>query len=102
MIVEQIKNKVMTLKLVTGEEVITKIVEELSDRYRVEKPLAFIMQKVGPAMAPMFLSVEWEKHSIDIMKNAVTMIATPKDEMVEGYKQVTSKIVVPPKPKIIT
>ena len=30
MLVEQIKDKVMTLKLVTREEVITKIVEELS------------------------------------------------------------------------
>ena len=102
MLVEQIKDKVMTLKLVTGEEVITKIVEELSDRYCVEKRFAFIMQKVGPAMAPMFLSVDWENEPVHIMKSAVTMIANPKKEMVDGYNQVSSKIMVPQKPKIIT
>ena len=54
MLQEIIKDKVMTLKLVTGEEVITKVTEVLDDRYRVSKPFAFIMQKVGPAMALCF------------------------------------------------
>ena len=45
MLVEQIKDKVMILKLVTGEEVITKIVEELSDRYCVEKSFCFYYAK---------------------------------------------------------
>ena len=42
MLQEIIKDKVMTLKLVTGEEVITKVTEVLDDRYRVSKPFAFI------------------------------------------------------------
>ena len=102
MLQEIIKDKVMTLKIVTGEEVITKVTEVLDDRYRVSKPFAFIMQKVGPAMAPMFLSVDWENEPVDIMKSAVTMIANPKKEMIDGYNAVSSKIAIPQKPKIIT
>ena len=96
------KDDIITLKLVTGEEVITKIIENKDDCLIVSKPFAFIMQKVGPAMAPMFLSVDWEKSPITIYKSAITMMATPKDEFIKGYNGVSSSIVAPPRSKIIT
>ena len=96
------KDDIITLKLVTGEEVITKVIENKDDCLIVSTPFAFIMQKVGPAMAPMFLSVDWEKSPITIYKSAITMMATPKDEFITGYNGVSSNIVTPPKPKIIT
>ena len=43
-----------------------------------------------------------ENEPVDIMKSAVTMIANPKKEMIDGYNAVSSKIAIPQKPKIIT
>jgi hypothetical protein len=101
-----LKDQVITFKLITGEEVITKVTEEHTDKFMVEKPFAFIMQKQGPAMAPMFISVDWENEKIVIFKSAVTMVAKPKKEMADSYEQVTkqlsSKLITPEKPKIIT
>ena len=101
-----LKDVVLTFKLVTGEEVITQIKEEHIAHYVVEKPFAFLMQKTGPAMAPMFISVDWENVPINIYKSAITMTGEPKKEMVDGYhtvvKQLTSKIISPGAPKIIT
>lgn len=107
MLVEQgLKDQVTTFKMVTGEEVITQVVEEHETHYIVEKPFAFIMQKQGPAMAPIFISVDWENVPITIYKSAITMTGNPKKEMIDGYhtvvKQLTSKLITPEAPKIIT
>ena len=53
-------------------------------------------------MAPMFLSVDWENEPSTYYEKCSYYDCKPKKEMVDGYNQVSSKIMVPQKPKIIT
>ena len=95
------KDDIITLKLVTGEEVITKVIENKDDCLIVSKPFAFIMQKVGPAMAPMMISADWETNPVYIYKQGVTMTANPENKIKSAYLNATSTVFTPDKPSLV-
>jgi len=75
MIIEKIKlGEIYTLKLVTGEEVITRLSEEGPFTYKVYKPLVLSVTANGVAMTPFLFTAEIDGN-IDIPKTAVIALA---------------------------
>lgn len=69
---------VVSIKMITGEELIAKLVEVTDQGYRVSKPLVLSITQNGPAMTPFLLTAELEDH-IDFAKNVViAVVATEK------------------------
>lgn len=78
MIIQTFKpNDVVTMKLVTGEEIISKFIALEEHSYKVNKPLVLSITSQGPAMTPFLFTAELEG-DISIPKSAV--IATAKTE----------------------
>jgi hypothetical protein len=84
-------NDIVTMKLVTGEEIITKFVagDELS--YRVSKPLVLSITQQGPAMTPFLFTAELDGE-ISLPKNAVIAIAVTEKTTANQYIKGTTGI----------
>jgi hypothetical protein len=75
MIVEKYKQgEIYTLKLVTGEEIITRLTDDSTFHYKVYKPLVLSVTANGVAMTPFLFTAEIEGN-IDIPKTAVIAMA---------------------------
>jgi len=92
---------VIVFRLNTGEEIIAKLTEVLTDSYKVHKPLTVILQEKGPAMAPMMISADWETNPVYIYKQGVTMTANPEDKIKSAYLNATSSVYTPDKPSLV-
>jgi hypothetical protein len=100
MIVEKLnEGTVYTLKLVTGEEIITRLSEDLALGYRVSKPLVLSITAQGVAMTPFLFTAEIDR-DITIPKSAVIAIASTDASTSSQYIKGTSSI-VPASPSII-
>lgn len=85
-------NEILSMKLITGEEIITKFIEDTGLFYKVHKPLVLSVTPQGVAMTPFLFTADIEG-SIDIPKNAV-IAATPTEKSTAGqYIKGTTGIV---------
>lgn len=92
MIVEKIKQgEIYTLKLITGEEIITKFIEDSAFTYKIYKPLVLAVTANGVAMTPFLFTAEIEG-SIDIPKTAVIAIAQTDKSTSNQYIKGTTGI----------
>jgi len=100
---ENIKNDdLVTLKLVSGEEVIANY-KGMSDSlkyFSIEKALVLMSGPQGLAFGT-FLSTAKQDEHIKIAKDKIVSIALINDKIREEYKRVFSTIKAPEKPKII-
>lgn len=95
MIIEKLNTgEVYTLKLVTGEEIITKLTDVGSDHYKIYKPLVLSMTAQGIAMTPFLFTAEIDGH-INIPKTAVIALAPTEKSTAGQYIKGTTGIVVP-------
>jgi len=83
--------EVVTLKLVTSEELIGKLVEETATHYSVERPLTLVMSAKGLGLQPWLFTVNTDK-AIKIPKDKVIIIEATLKEMSDNYLQGTSGI----------
>ena len=99
---EKIKDgDLITLKLVSGEEVIANY-KNGSDTYiSIEKALVLMQGPQGLAFGTFF-STARQDVPFDIAIDKVVSIAHINDKIADEYNRVFSKIEVPAKPKIIT
>jgi hypothetical protein len=92
MILEKVKlGEIYTLKLVTGEEVITRLTEDSAFAYKVYKPLVLSVTANGVAMTPFLFTAEIEGN-IDIPKTAVIAMAQTDKQTANQYIKGTSSI----------
>ena len=91
----------VTLKLISGEEVIAKYLSRTDTRYvSIEKALVLMNGPQGLAFGTFFSTAN-QVEKIDISKTHVISIAMVNDKIEDEYKRIFSKVVVPEKPKII-
>ena len=90
----------ITLKLVSGEEVIAKFKTLTSDYIGIEKALVLMQGPQGLAFGTFFSTAE-QKEPINICKNKITSIANINDKIRTEYERIFSTIKAPEKPKII-
>lgn len=92
-------NQVYTIKLNSGEELITKIIENDTQYLTVENPVSVAPGPQGMGLVPsLFTADPREKVTINI--NSVAVLATTEDAVKMKYLEATTGIKVPEK-KII-
>ena len=90
----------VTLKLVSGEEVIAKFKALTSDYISIDKALVLMQGPQGLAFGTFFSTAE-QKEPINICRNKITSIANINDKIKTEYERIFSTVKVPEKPKII-
>ena len=90
----------VTLKLVSGEEVIAKFKALTSDYISIDKALVLMQGPQGLAFGTFFSTAE-QKEPINICRNKITSIANINDKIKTEYERIFSTIKAPDKPKII-
>ena len=90
----------VTLKLVSGEEVIAKFKALTSDYISIDKALVLMQGPQGLAFGTFFSTAE-QTEPINISKDKITSIANINDKIRTEYERIFSTIKAPEKPKII-
>ena len=83
--------EVVTLKLITGEEVIAKYVEETAKGHKLSKPMVLSMGPQGIGMITFAMTVDMEKE-LTVVSNAVVMIENSEKQFADAYVQNTTGI----------
>jgi len=84
-------NDIITLKLVTGEEVIAKFLEDTGTNHRLHKPLVLSITPNGVAMTPFLFTAEIEG-DITIPKTAIIATAATDKQTAGQYIKGTTGI----------
>lgn len=84
-------NEIITLKLITGEEVIAKLVEEKTDVYVLSKPSILSLSQQGVGMAPFFFTVSPDKN-VKINRTAIIAVESTDKDFADKYIQATTGI----------
>jgi hypothetical protein len=90
----------VTLKLVSGEEVIAKFKALTSDYISIDKALVLMQGPQGLAFGTFFSTAE-QTEPINICRNKITSIANINDKIKSEYERIFSTVKIPDKPKII-
>jgi hypothetical protein len=90
----------VTLKLVSGEEVIAKFKTLTSDYISINKALVLMQGPQGLAFGTFFSTAE-QTEPINICRNKITSIANINDKIKSEYDRIFSTVKVPTTPKII-
>ena len=85
------KNQIVSIKLVSGDEIIAKVVEDNEQEYKLNKPLAVIMSDKGLAMLPYMISVAADE-PLNLRKTHAMCVAKPVSEVEKHYIQITTGI----------
>ena len=92
MLIQSFKtNDIVTMKLVTGEEIISKFVEGNDSFYKINKPLVLSITPNGVAMTPFLFTAEITG-DITIPKNVVIAIASTDKSTAGQYIKGTTGI----------
>lgn len=82
---------VISMKLSSGEEIITKLEDETTDFYKVSKPLMVAATPQGLGLAPYMFTIEQDAKVKIFKTNVICAISTEKD-MASQYIQNTTGI----------
>ncbi len=85
------EGEIVTLKLVTGEELIGKLVEDGSAYYVVERPLTLVMSQKGLGLQPWLFTVDPSKN-IRFPKDKVLVVEATIKDMADNYLAGTTGI----------
>lgn len=82
---------VVTIKLTSGEELITKLVEEQSNYYRVSKPMTIAATPNGLGLIPYIITINLDKE-VKIAKNNIAVIEETNKQFMTQYIESTTNI----------
>jgi hypothetical protein len=85
------ENDVITLKLVSGEEIIGKLVTENTTEVTLEKPLMLAMSQKGIGMAPVLMTVNPDT-KLKFTRSCIIIMAHSDDEIAKQYTYQTTGI----------
>jgi hypothetical protein len=88
------ENDIVTFKLISGEEIVSKYVSETDTSFRIYKPLSLMPGPQGMALAQALMSSKMDKE-LDLMKTAVVMHTFSREEMTSAWYEATSGIRTP-------
>lgn len=85
--------EVVSLKLISGEEILAKLVEETATEYKISKPLVLSVGQQGLGMIPLMFTIDPEK-DIKISKSSVIVICNTDKQFANQYLQATTGITI--------
>lgn len=83
------EHDIVSIKLITGEELIAKLVEEKDDFIKLSKPFALVPGQSGLGMMPWVLSVSPEAN-IKINMSTVILIHKTEEGISKQYVEQTT------------
>lgn len=86
---------IVTIKMVSGEELVGKLEQEDDKHVKVKTPLTLVASQQGIGLQPFLFTAELEK-SYRIKQSAITLITITKKEFADGYSQQMSGLVTAP------
>ena len=95
------ENDIISLKLVSGEEVIGKFKSKTADATTIEKALVMMHGPQGLAMGTFFATANSD-NGIDILNDKLISIGLTNNKVKGEYTRVTSSVVQPTKKTILT
>ena len=85
----------------SGEDVVTDIIEETTEYYKIENPIVAVPSQQPGQIAFAPWSPLHKKGKIKVAEKYVVYIGEPQEEIVEEYKTMFGKISTPTKKLII-
>lgn len=85
------EGEVVTIKLTSGEELISKLVEDGPMFYKLNKPMVLSMGPQGIGMMPYLFTVNPDKE-VKLFKATVTVIEATDKQFADAYIQQTTGI----------
>ena len=83
---------ICTIRLVTGEEMIAKLVDITEDTYLLGKALVLHATDAGAALSPATFTGD-DETGLPVLKTSVMWVIPTKDEFKKAYIQQTSGII---------
>ncbi len=83
--------EVITLKLTSGEEIVSKLIEETATYFKVSRPLVIGHTPQGPGLMPYLFTVSPDKE-IKILKPTVVVVEASDKSFADQYIQGTTGI----------
>ena len=78
--------EVVTIKMVSGEEIIAKYVEETANGHKITKPMMLSMSSQGVGMVPYLFTVNPDTEIV-INRGAVSVIVNTEADFSKQYLQ---------------
>jgi len=85
------KNEIYTIKLASGEEIVTKIIDQTDDLYEVDQPIMVVVSQQGLQMMPGLFTNNNEK-TVTINKNNCVMIGSTREDVRTNWIEATTGI----------
>jgi len=83
---------IVSLKLVSGDEVVGKLVSAESDTYSLDKPVVLAMGQQGATMVPYMLTADPSVHQFQFAKSHVLNCVNTAKTLANQYIQGTTGI----------
>jgi hypothetical protein len=94
-------NEIRLIRLTSGEEILVKILKENDISTTVENPILLIPNKEQIGFMP-YMSYCDIDNGLGIRNEDIMFNLKPTDELIKNYNKMTSNVVTPLKPKIVT
>ncbi len=85
------EGEIVSIKLTSGEEILTKLVEDGPLFYKLGKPMVLSMGPQGIGMMPYLLTANPDK-DIKLFKSTVTVVEATDKSFADAYIQQTTGI----------
>ena len=93
-------NTIYTFKLLTGEEFVARVLEQMPDHMIIEHPIMTVISQQGLQMMPALFSANQDK-TVRLNNSSWAMIAETRDDVRDSWIQATTGI-EPVRKQIIT
>ena len=93
--------KIRLIRLTSGEEILVKILKENDISTTVENPILLIPNKDAIGFMP-YMSYCDIDNGLGIRNEDIMFNLKPTEELINNYNNMTSNVVTPLKPKIVT
>lgn len=94
-------NQIYTFKLVSGEEITTKVLAKHADTIEIAQPISMVLGPQGLQMMPSLFSSNHDKNA-HINTCSIAMVAETREDVRAKYIEATTGIATPPTKQIIT
>jgi len=85
------KNEIYTIKLASGEEIVTKIIEETDDALEVDQPIMVVVSQQGLQLMPGLFTNNNEK-TVTINKGSCVMVGPTREDVRTNWIEATTGI----------
>ena len=92
---------IISAKLISGEEIVSKLGEETETTYEFQKPVSLAIGPQGAALTPYMMTANVDNLIIVVDKNKVIAVAEAQKEVCAEYTKATTGLISASAGKII-